>query len=1391
MRKRKKLSHSNFHQWCLCIVLLMMSLDVTAQIRATKSNAYSGYWKLIKTNIIQHEDTHNENGSYTLYTASATEHTKQGKAWGIVGPYDDKELFDFSFSSSIQAPPDRITADSLVLHTVVRRLSEDAPCYIREMATLTFEDTNTFLRHGCPEGVIRKLKGTKGVGTWKEHGNHGEWDFVIRIPKGNKDEEKALNFFGCNSRTQWVYRWCEDTWAETPPPGEEEEDEEEEVIGPHVEVDTRAWQPDTALPFAIPASVILGMLGYTLTRGKRKGKDEMPEPREMHLYKDFGNTLVIGDEPKQVYAKIVRKTKSGEDVTDVELTSLIRITAGDKYMKVEDGGMSGEWRMAWVSVPEVKEKKLVTEGDVTKEVEEVVEPEEGIVDFYMGNDKGSYTNHLHFDVCLGQIYFLQDNLTLPAQYKKETKLPFLVVGMNDGTAQIKAYITEQGKEEEVKDYSIRTEWDEEKQCYHAIIHDQLLDPEQDVGVPGNYLAYTIHLEARKQNAATVIYGTMPLNRFYMGLVMRMDGNVNCFLEEYNPMYHDHELIVREDGKEYAPAQQKCFLELYEYDEEKHKLNILDPTPKNVTWTVKYAKAEKVMRDIIGNEMMKKGLDITLSAAGLGAGIGTLVSQAHNQVFKQEEQQLMSELSFLNNKLPQDRLMKYQEYVKSLCLQFKAEQESIGEHRIYYMLRCAGGVLRAPNRIDVEMEVTAEYKGKEYSFKRMVHLLSQPKREYDDPAEREAQVRQDEEIEKGLNKVEGEITLAGLTEELAPLLLFIRLQIDFYEQEYGYDARNIRIIKDFYRYALECVRDKQMEKVRAMNAVDDIEKFSLDWFLELSYEGHDLLENMNWLERIGVAVLTFGYSELVFNIPYKMRESFEKDLTGKMGAYDAFTVGAWEATTTWAIEFGVGAVFTVGGALAKAGAKSAIVKIGAKKVAEWIAKFGGKDIAKEVSEMGIKKFTIFSLRGGGKTTKQVMQTAKEVFLETLETEACTGLKTLVKKQVTWEVGIAERAIISKAQSLLAGLDDMLAGSKYAVAEKFAKQQAIENISNLQTMIEMCRQNPTRENVLMRNQLVLRCQADKQTMMLLKSPKLMAGEPLLQGQWLKTLKQDFNGLLKKIYNETDDLVKRDLADATHGTISVSEIKVLNASSSKTDLLKLGLDVTFDRDITYYWVDANGTNHYFSQLYVERLYAKHFRNIVNEHTLPKPTAGFNRSALTTKAAQQLEAQEAKQAAIATKLYDQTVVEDILGHVESYGDDLLRMIKPELHGEVLQNPAKVAEAVLHKGTSRFNYADKLWKEAEAATGWEKEYLQGRCVSEMMEGCRQLKKVFQLLMNRDTIRNTVPKIPKDLKEAVKIIWNLDGVNITLSQAEVLLKTKGYTFQSLAEAVSNAVYIVA
>ena len=168
-------------------------------------------------------------------------------------------------------------------------------------------------------------------------------------------------------------------------------------------------------------------------------------------------------------------------------------------------------------------------------------------------------------------------------------------------------------------------------------------------------------------------------------------------------------------------------------------------------------------------------------------------------------------------------------------------------------------------------------------------------------------------------------------------------------------------------------------------------------------------------------------------------------------------------------------------------------------------------------------------------------------------------------------------------------------------------------------------------------------------------------------------------------------------------------------------------------------------------------------------------------------LQALEAKRATIMAKELDQTVIEDILGHTESYGVDLNRMIDPTLHSEALRDPAKVAEAVLHKGTSRFDWADDLWRQAEAATGWEKECLQAHSVSEMMEGCRQLTKIFELLKSRDAQRHVFSKIPADLKKAVEIVRNLDGVTVKLSEAEAALSKMGYTFRSLAKAVSDAV----
>ena len=57
-------------------------------------------------------------------------------------------------------------------------------------------------------GKVTNLVGSTKVGTRYGMPHSGEWDYVLYIPKGRKDELKAINFAVCGARTHWVYKWC-------------------------------------------------------------------------------------------------------------------------------------------------------------------------------------------------------------------------------------------------------------------------------------------------------------------------------------------------------------------------------------------------------------------------------------------------------------------------------------------------------------------------------------------------------------------------------------------------------------------------------------------------------------------------------------------------------------------------------------------------------------------------------------------------------------------------------------------------------------------------------------------------------------------------------------------------------------------------------------------------------------------------------------------------------------------------------------------------------------------------------------------------------------------------------------------------------------------------------
>ncbi|MGX8696018.1 MAG: hypothetical protein ACSW8D_06515, partial [Prevotella sp.] len=349
----------------------------------------------------------------------------------------------------------------------------------------------------------------------------------------------------------------------------------------HHTEDNAAKEDGGAERYVIPVvigSVLIGGEEWLRRRRKKKNKqqeenkgdekeeeedddeDDAPDTLEMELYKDFGDTLVAGDAPQRVSACIVRHpADGGAEYVDKQLTQKIQIFADDGYTAVEEEGIINGWKCALVQAPDWD-----------------APPEEGVVQFRVASPEASYTNRIHFKIQSSQIVFAQDNLTLPACFQKEVRLPFYVMGIEGSDADVT--VTVCGKERSQADYQAAAEWNTKEQFWEAVITDLWLDEKENGQyMAGDFLTYYIDVEAKKKTGL-VIKSRLPLYRFYMGLAFQMDGSdVGCYLEEYDPVHHiDGRNVVKMDDKEYTPAETRCWLRLFTYDEENNQLIVMNP-----------------------------------------------------------------------------------------------------------------------------------------------------------------------------------------------------------------------------------------------------------------------------------------------------------------------------------------------------------------------------------------------------------------------------------------------------------------------------------------------------------------------------------------------------------------------------------------------------------------------------------------------------------------------------------------------------------------------------------------------------------------------------------------------------------------------------------------------
>lgn len=627
-----------------------------------------------------------------------------------------------------------------------------------------------------------------------------------------------------------------------------------------------------------------------------------------------------------------------------------------------------------------------------------------------------------------------------------------------------------------------------------------------------------------------------------------------------------------------------------------------------------------------------------------------------------------------------------------------------------------GALDAPSRIEVEITLKIDDEENPLAVTEETLLCSQPLRETKDVAGGYALIEADAHITDRLLAIRSDIYDQNFVSNLFPLLKLIDVMLEGYHEDYGYDARQVEIVRDTWGGFLQGNVAGANAEAETVTLADEVMLF-VESFMDTA-ESVD--KSLGFVGRMALGVATLGCYNIVTTPLQVARGMTEYVRSGGDSAFDAFVVGAKIVTVDYLTGKAMSAGFKAAGKIyVKSGANLAVAEMKAKT----------KD--------GIKRYAT----------------------------ALTGRNT--RTVITDSVEAGQRAV-QRANSLLQsgqqGAGKTARQLELDRALQAGREVAQEQVQNLQAAAWMLQHNPTAANRQLMNELTIRVQSNKLSMYALQN---------YADESLDSTRRAFNETLAGFYTRADRIARDKLASITG--IPASKIQVLNASSSSQALMRQGKKITIDRDWTGYHVNSKGEQIFYHQALTEQIY----NDSIYEATfgVKSPDA-----AIANRFAQRL---------------DQAVIEDVLGHRESYGVDLGKMLDRNLHKTALSNPEKVASTVSEKGREWFRQASDRLSRADAVTNFaERQLLQAEALSLDIEGCRQLVKQYDNCVNpRDIARRigTNPsKIAPELRTSIeccrRLLANENPISVT--DLERSLQSLGFTKESLADALGDAVRAV-
>ena len=316
---------------------------------------------------------------------------------------------------------------------------------------------------------------------------------------------------------------------------------------------------------------------------KKEEEEKEPSRYRMLLYKDFGDTLVVGNPPQTIGARIEEINVYGEKINRPDLTSQISIFA-EENCSISDTKMQG---------------KYMSCGIVAKQAPPEGEEGRAKVRFVFNGHAGTLINHVVFKVVAAPEIIIGEALTFEAG---GGKTQFMEFGINNCTTEVLGVDVSLEKAG-AKFFRAETEQDKEIPVKFRINITEcgaLTEEEKKNAIAGDADRFTCNVSVTLEGRKEPLKSSFDIYRMNLGLQMNIWA-LKAYLVDYKSTL-ENEILATDPKARKKWGESKITFKLIAEDKKTGDIRAVLPDAEPVFTFEDIPEGNVLFRDKFGNDV---------------------------------------------------------------------------------------------------------------------------------------------------------------------------------------------------------------------------------------------------------------------------------------------------------------------------------------------------------------------------------------------------------------------------------------------------------------------------------------------------------------------------------------------------------------------------------------------------------------------------------------------------------------------------------------------------------------------------------------------------------------------------------------------------------------------